>query len=91
MQFSEDAVIVDANGGVTQTNGDSGKMTAVSHSKPPEDNAADGEVDEVAEMFKGLGKKKKTKKPKDDAENATAEGEFDPSALKKKVRVPRRG
>lgn len=49
----------------------------------------DKEVDEVTEMFKGLSKKKKTKKPKDteggdDEETPAADGEFDPSALKKK-------
>lgn len=50
----------------------------------------DKQVDEVTEMFKGLSKKKKTKKPKDseagDGEDSkpAADGEFDPSALKKK-------
>lgn len=50
----------------------------------------DKEVDEVTEMFKGLSKKKKTKKPKDseggegDDSTPAADGEFDPSALKKK-------
>ena len=56
-------------------------------------NADNKDVDEVTELFKGLSKKKKTKKPKD----STAEGaeetttpagegndEFDPTALKKK-------
>lgn len=44
----------------------------------------------MTELFKGLSKKKKSKKPKDsDAANgddagATADGEFDPTALKKK-------
>lgn len=48
------------------------------------------DVDEVTELFKGLSKKKKSKKPKDsdaaDGEDAgaTADGEFDPTALKKK-------
>jgi translation initiation factor 2 subunit 2 len=52
----------------------------------------DQEVDEVTELFKGLSKKKKTKKPKDaDAEEGgdeaaapAADGELDLSALKKK-------
>jgi translation initiation factor 2 subunit 2 len=54
----------------------------------------DKDVDEVTDMFKGLAKKKKSssssKKPKDgDAPTATddavtADGEFDPSTLKKK-------
>lgn len=53
----------------------------------------DKEVDEVTEMFKGLSKKKKTKKPKDteageDEETPAADGEFDPSALKKKKKKP---
>ena len=48
-------------------------------------------MDEVNELFKGLGKKKKSfKKPKDDAADGgdeaapAADGEFDPTALKKK-------
>lgn len=51
----------------------------------------DAAVDEVSELFKGLGKKKKSsKKPKDDAADGgdepapAADGEFDPTALKKK-------
>jgi translation initiation factor 2 subunit 2 len=49
----------------------------------------DKDVDEVTELFKGLAKKKKSKKPKDaeagEEEAApAADGEFDPSALKKK-------
>ena len=53
--------------------------------------AGDKSVDEVTEMFKGLTKKKKSKKPKEgeagegDEETPTAAGdEFDPTALKKK-------
>ena len=52
---------------------------------------ADKDVDEVTDLFKGLAKKKKAKKPKegevvDGGEEAvvTADGEFDPTALKKK-------
>lgn len=52
---------------------------------------ADKDVDEVTDLFKGLSKKKKSKKPKDgeavDASEeppATVDGEFDPTALKKK-------
>jgi translation initiation factor 2 subunit 2 len=50
----------------------------------------DPDVDEVTELFKGLSKKKKTKKPKDgeaeDGDEAapTADGELDLSAMKKK-------
>ena len=54
--------------------------------------ATDKDVDDVTDMFKGLSKKKKTKKPKDgdaeaastDAPPAAADGDFDPAALKKK-------
>ena len=59
---------------------------------PPSDPA----VDEVSELFKGLGKKKKSsKKPKEEsaevAEEVTpaADGEFDPTALKKKKKKPK--
>lgn len=58
----------------------------------------DKDVTEVTEMFKGLSKKKKTKKPKDgegDGEGAeptaTADGEFDPTAMKKKKKGPKKG
>lgn len=49
----------------------------------------DKEVEEVTELFKGLSKKKKAKKPKeaeagDEDATPTADGEFDPTALKKK-------
>lgn len=50
----------------------------------------DKEVDEMTDMFKGLSKKKKTKKSSKetgDAEEPTADGEFDASALKKKKKV----
>ena len=53
--------------------------------------AKDPAVDEVTELLKGLNKKKKSsKKPKEEAVDGAdepapaAEGEFDPSALKKK-------
>ncbi|KAJ5114982.1 domain found in IF2B/IF5-domain-containing protein [Penicillium alfredii] len=80
--FSEGSVIMDTNGQVTET------PTA---EQPP----ADKEVDEVTDMFKGLSKKKKTKKTKDsDAaegdEAPAADGEFDPSALKKKKKKPKK-
>lgn len=59
-----------------------------SHDAAP---AKDTPIDEVTDLFKGLGKKKKSsKKPKDEAtdggDEATpaADGEFDPTALKKK-------
>ncbi|GAB1208865.1 hypothetical protein APSETT445_007630 [Aspergillus pseudonomiae] len=78
--FSEGSVIMDTNGEVTE---------APKVEKPTE-NEADKSVDEVTEMFKGLSKKKKTKKPKDaeagegDEASPAADGEFDPTALKKK-------
>ncbi|KAB8220485.1 domain found in IF2B/IF5-domain-containing protein [Aspergillus novoparasiticus] len=73
---------MDTNGEVTE---------APKVEKPTENEAtADKSVDEVTEMFKGLSKKKKTKKPKDaeagegDEASPAADGEFDPTALKKK-------
>ncbi|KAJ6087378.1 hypothetical protein N7467_006292 [Penicillium canescens] len=72
--FSEGSVIMDTNGQVTDA--------------PPAEKPADKEVDEVTDMFKGLSKKKKTKKSKtadgEDGEAPAAEGEFDPSTMKKK-------
>ena len=56
----------------------------------PEETTSDKNVDEVTDMFKGLAKKKKSKKPKEgetaDVEEPTpaADSEFDPTALKKK-------
>ncbi|KAJ5296742.1 succinate dehydrogenase flavoprotein subunit [Penicillium atrosanguineum] len=55
----------------------------------------ENDVDEVTEMFKGLSKKKKTKKSKDTEagegeETPAADGEFDPSALKKKKKKPKK-
>ena len=59
--------------------------------QPEESVIAGKEVDEVTDLFKGLAKKKKSKKPKDgepvdgtDEATPVTEGEFDPSALKKK-------
>lgn len=84
---------MDSNGDVTEMNGTSDKTTAESHTATPEEAAvtADKDVDEVTDLFKGLSKKKKSKKPKDgeavDASEeppATVDGEFDPTALKKK-------
>ena len=62
------------------------------YSAPPADAPpADKDVDEVTDLFKGLAKKKKSKKPKEeevvdgvDDAPPVADGEFDPSALKKK-------
>ncbi|KKK12107.1 eukaryotic translation initiation factor 2 subunit beta, partial [Aspergillus ochraceoroseus] len=76
--FSEGSIIMDTNGEVTQA-----------IEKPVVEEQADKSVDEVTELFKGLSKKKKTKKPKDaeagdDTAPAAADGEFDPTALKKK-------
>ncbi|KAI9805616.1 MAG: hypothetical protein M1833_005108 [Piccolia ochrophora] len=87
--FSEGATIVDENGGVKQTNGTHDNTTAESHLG---ELNGDKDVDEVTEMFKGLTKKKKKpSKPKDSDQTeggeeptATAVGEFDPTALKKK-------
>ncbi|KAL4779385.1 domain found in IF2B/IF5-domain-containing protein [Aspergillus varians] len=77
--FSEGTVIMDTNGEVTQ------KL------EKPVEEQADKAVDEVTDLFKGLSKKKKTKKTKDtegaddEASPApAADGEFDPTALKKK-------
>lgn len=73
--FDEGSVIMDTNGQVQDA--------------PAAEKPAENEVDEVTEMFKGLSKKKKSKKSKDteggeDDETPAADGEFDPSALKKK-------
>ncbi|KAJ0426235.1 domain found in IF2B/IF5-domain-containing protein [Aspergillus carlsbadensis] len=80
--FSEGTVIMDTNGEVTQ------KL------EKPVEEQADKAVDEVTDLFKGLSKKKKTKKPKDDAADdeapAAADGEFDPTALKKKKKKPKK-
>jgi len=60
-----------------------GQVTDAAAAEKP----ADKEVDEMTDMFKGLSKKKKSKKSSKetgDAEEPTADGEFDASALKKK-------
>ena len=63
---------------------------------PSPDNAAapaDKDTEELADLFKGLSKKKKSKKPKDsdaataETTNGVPDGEFDPSALKKKKKT----
>ncbi|MCJ1250710.1 hypothetical protein MMC30_007938 [Trapelia coarctata] len=91
--FSEGTTIVDSNGAVTELTGTSDKSTAESHAhlSAPQENAADKDVDEVTDLFKGLAKKKKPKKPKEeeaaeggDETAVAADGEFDASALKKK-------
>ncbi|KAI9786372.1 MAG: hypothetical protein M1816_008033 [Peltula sp. TS41687] len=88
--FSDDTAVVPENGEVEHTNGHPEKTTAEAHST---ESTADKDVDAVTEMFKGLTKKKKVKKSKegettkdggDDDAGAAADGEFDPSALKKK-------
>ncbi|KAI9758943.1 MAG: hypothetical protein M4579_002683 [Chaenotheca gracillima] len=87
--FSEGAEIVNENGEVQVTNGDDGKVTAESHSN---EISEDKSVDEVTDMFKGLTKKKKSKKTKDGDEKEgapAADGEFDPTALKKKKKKPK--
>ncbi|OQD76859.1 hypothetical protein PENDEC_c003G03261 [Penicillium decumbens] len=78
--FDEGSVIMDTNGQV---------QDAAAAEKPTEND-----VDEVTEMFKGLSKKKKSKKSKDSEggegeETPAADGEFDPSALKKKKKKPK--
>ncbi|KAF6234169.1 hypothetical protein HO173_007589 [Letharia columbiana] len=93
--FSDEHIVVASNGEVTEVNGKGtpDKTSAESHSvdSPDPAPAKDPAVDEVTDLFKGLGKKKKSsKKPKDEAleggDEATpaADGEFDPTALKKK-------
>ncbi|EHA23444.1 putative translation initiation factor 2, beta subunit [Aspergillus niger ATCC 1015] len=82
--FSEGAVIMDTNGEVTE---------AAPVVEKPVAETEDKAVDEVTELFKGLSKKKKSKKPKDtegDDETPAADGEFDPSALKKKKKKPKK-
>ncbi|CEJ57271.1 Putative Translational initiation factor 2 beta (AFU_orthologue; AFUA_3G08600) [Penicillium brasilianum] len=77
--FSEGSVIMDTNGQVTDA--------------PAAEKPADQEVDEMTDMFKGLSKKKKSKKSSKetgDAEEPTADGEFDASALKKKKKKPKK-
>ncbi|KAI9927739.1 hypothetical protein AWENTII_012621 [Aspergillus wentii] len=77
--FSEGSVIMDTNGQVTEAPPAVEKQAT---------EAPDQQVDEVTELFKGLSKKKKTKKTKDadagEEEAAGADGEFDPSLKKKK-------
>ncbi|KKK19185.1 eukaryotic translation initiation factor 2 subunit beta, partial [Aspergillus rambellii] len=90
--FSEGSIIMDTNGEVTQAiEKPVVEEQSMSGSFPPLPFSAapDKSVDEVTELFKGLSKKKKTKKPKDaeagdDTAPAAADGEFDPTALKKK-------
>lgn len=66
------------------------KNSAESHAADDGDGERTDPVDEVTDMFKDLAKKKKKKsiKSKDgeDAEIPAGDGEFDPSALKKKKR-----
>ncbi|KAL8739997.1 MAG: hypothetical protein Q9190_007248 [Brigantiaea leucoxantha] len=87
--FSGGATVVDSDGQVTEVNGHSNKDSAENHALDTSENADKG-VDEVTDLFKGLAKKKKSKKPKDteaaegDAAAPAADGEFDATALKKK-------
>ncbi|KAI9849850.1 MAG: hypothetical protein M1837_000064 [Sclerophora amabilis] len=106
--FSEGDTLVNENGEVEMRNGNGDKSTAESHAQDVRDvlskfdkpltillhveGSGDAAVDEVTDMFKGLTKKKKSKKPKDEDKEdgaAVAEGEFDPTALKKKKRKPK--
>ncbi|EAU38367.1 eukaryotic translation initiation factor 2 beta subunit [Aspergillus terreus NIH2624] len=90
--FSEGAVIMDTNGEVTEAPRVEKPETEGARIQKTNfffTNATDKSVDEVTELFKGLSKKKKTKKPKDaeagEGDEAPAgDGEFDPTALKKK-------
>ncbi|MCJ1279300.1 hypothetical protein MMC21_007124 [Puttea exsequens] len=89
--FSEGTTVVDGNGEVTEVNGHAENHSAESHTAASPETKEDTAVDEVSELFKGLGKKKKaSKKPKDEATDGNeeakpaADGEFDPTALKKK-------
>ncbi|KAF2096664.1 eukaryotic translation initiation factor 2 beta subunit [Rhizodiscina lignyota] len=86
VSFDPSATVVDEFGEVEEvTNGHANaeKDTAESHSAP-----GDKEVEEVTDSFKDLmkKKKKKSKTPKEgeDGEAPAADGEFDPSMLKKK-------
>lgn len=77
--FSDGATIVDSDGQVTETATNGHDETAQSHAP-----AGDKEVDEMTEMFKSMPKKKKKSSSKDKEESAAAaDGEFDPSAIKK--------
>lgn len=64
---------------------------ALENSQPKSDPA----VDEVTDLFQGLSKKKKSKKPKDEAADggdeaaAGGEGEFDAGIKKKKKKKPK--
>lgn len=93
VSFDPSATIVDEFGEVTEANGHAlaDRDSAESHTAPTNGEAGgDKEVDEMTDMFKDLAKKKKkkSKTPKEGEEGAadgvTADGEFDPSALKKK-------
>lgn len=79
--FSEGATIVDSDGNVTESaDMTGGKTSAESHA------TSDDKVDELTDMFKDLKKKKKksSKAKEGEEDGAAADGEFDPSALKKK-------
>jgi len=87
--FSEGTTIVDENGDVTTKADahDDSKGTALSHSSPTEAN----EEDDIANMLKGM-KKKKTKKVKAEdgeeaADEAAADGGLDLSSMKKKKKT----
>lgn len=83
--FSEGATVVDGDGHISQIDSnDPDKSTAESHSA--DTNGTNGAVDEVTDMMANLAKKKKkSKKPKEgDDDGAAADGEFDPTAMKKK-------
>ncbi|KAK5075604.1 translation initiation factor eIF-2 beta subunit [Lithohypha guttulata] len=79
---------MDENGAIREVDHDDTKTTAEKHTS----SAVEKDLDEVTEklestdMFAGLQKKKKPKKTEDEPTEAApvADGEFDPSSLKKK-------
>lgn len=109
--FSEDNTIMDENGEISEAApADESKTTAVKHSTRMSSDAKvmqtsslitcpapDAAVDEVTEMFAGMGKKKKkSSKPKttdetavDGAEPAVEVGDFDLTKKKKKKAKPK--
>lgn len=73
-------------------------MAILTYIIPPDvpDSKSDAAVDEVDELFKGLGKKKKSKKPKEETADGgdeaapAGDGEFDAGIKKKKKKkVPK--
>lgn len=98
--FAEGQTVVDENGDVTETQEMNGrKNSAESHSREPNGEGGDKQVDEMTAMFEGLAKKKKKKVSSKKEEGAEDEGEkegeagdgdVDLSALKKKKKKPKK-